>query len=63
MGPFAMERRIVQWTWGGNGGWAEALAARGVAVAPFQPANAGFRVEWSPSFTERFAGTPLQPAG
>ncbi len=47
---------------GGDGGWATLLSPRGVGVglAPFQPANAGFAVAWSPVFAERFAGAPLK---
>ena len=45
---------------GSDGGWAALLAARGVAVAPFAPANAGALVAWSPHLRERFAGTPLK---
>lgn len=45
---------------GSDGGWAGLLAARGVAVAPFEPANVGFDVAWSPVFRERFAGQPLK---
>ena len=29
-------------------------------LAPFQPANCGFRVDWSPHFRTRFAGRPLK---
>jgi uncharacterized flavoprotein (TIGR03862 family) len=47
---------------GSDGGWAELLKARGVEVAPFRPANAGFTVAWSETFRERFAGQPLKPA-
>ena len=45
---------------GANGGWAPLLAAEGVALAPFQPANAGFAVAWSAMFADKFAGTPLK---
>ena len=41
---------------GSDGSWAGLLAARGVAVAAFQPANCGMRVSWSAGFAERFAG-------
>jgi len=46
---------------GSDGGWAGLLAERGVAIAPFAPANAGFDVSWSETFRERFAGRPLKP--
>ncbi|MFH5924202.1 TIGR03862 family flavoprotein [Roseomonas xinghualingensis] len=45
---------------GSDGGWAPVLAARGVAVAPFAPANCGLLIDWSPYLRERFAGTPLK---
>jgi uncharacterized flavoprotein (TIGR03862 family) len=45
---------------GSDGGWQEILAARGVAVAPLRPANAGFSVDWSALMRERFAGVPLK---
>lgn len=48
---------------GSTGGWAELLRARGVAVAPFRPANCGFTVAWSEPFRRRFAGAPLKPLG
>lgn len=44
---------------GSTGGWSAVLTGQGVAVTPFQPANAGFTVGWSPAFA-RFAGTPLK---
>jgi hypothetical protein len=46
---------------GSDGGWREPLAAEGVEVAPFRPANAGFDVAWSQVFADRFAGQPLKP--
>lgn len=45
---------------GSDGGWAPILAARGVAVAPFAPANSGLLIDWSAHLRERFAGTPLK---
>ncbi|MBI1233025.1 MAG: TIGR03862 family flavoprotein [Alphaproteobacteria bacterium] len=45
---------------GSDGGWAGMLADRGVPISPFQPSNSGFMVDWSPTFGERFAGTPLK---
>lgn len=52
-------------TWprlGGGDTWSLLLAAKGVALAPWQPANCGFDVDWSPHFAERFAGTPIATA-
>lgn len=45
---------------GSDGGWQVLLAAKGVAIAPLRPANAGFSVDWSPLMRERFAGEPLK---
>ena len=45
---------------GGDGGWAGLLAARGVEMAPFQPANVGFGIDWTAMFIEKFAGQPLK---
>ena len=45
---------------GSDGGWVEVLRAAGIAVAPLQPANSGFRVDWSAHFRERFSGAPLK---
>jgi uncharacterized flavoprotein (TIGR03862 family) len=41
---------------GSDGGWAGLLED----VAPFRPANMGFRVDWSPHFGARFQGLPLK---
>jgi len=48
---------------GSDGGWAEILRARGVAVTPLRAANCGFAVAWSEHFRGRFAGTPLKRIG
>lgn len=45
---------------GSDGAWAEMLSQRGIDLAPLQPANSGFKVEWSPLFRDRFQGTPLK---
>jgi uncharacterized flavoprotein (TIGR03862 family) len=45
---------------GSDGAWVPLLAARGVAVAPLQPANCGFEIAWSTHFRERFAGQPVK---
>jgi uncharacterized flavoprotein (TIGR03862 family) len=45
---------------GSDGSWAEALAAKGVAVSPLRPANCGFTVAWSDIFRDRFQGQPLK---
>lgn len=46
---------------GSDGGWVSILAAEGVDIAPLQPANCGFTVNWTDFLRERFAGTPLKP--
>jgi uncharacterized flavoprotein (TIGR03862 family) len=48
---------------GSDGGWTDALAASGVAVAPLKPANCGFIAGWSEHFASRFEGQPLKNAG
>ena len=45
---------------GSDGLWAGGLSAIGVELAPFQPANGGFTVDWTPLFREKFAGQPLK---
>ena len=45
---------------GSDGAWADVLEAEGVSLAPFRPANVGFRVDWSAVFKDRFAGSPLK---
>ena len=45
---------------GADGAWSETLRMKGVALAPFRAANAGFDVGWSESFAARFAGQPLK---
>lgn len=45
---------------GSDAAWVPALAARGVAIRPFTPANAGLRIRWTEHFREKFAGAPLK---
>jgi uncharacterized flavoprotein (TIGR03862 family) len=45
---------------GSDGTWVETLAAKGVAIAPLQPANSGCTVVWSDIFRDRFEGQPLK---
>lgn len=45
---------------GSDGAWATLLAEKGVALAPFKPANCGFEIAWSSIFVERFAGAPVK---
>ncbi|WP_431297616.1 TIGR03862 family flavoprotein [Tabrizicola sp. BL-A-41-H6] len=44
---------------GSDGAWVPWLRERGVDVAPWQPANVGFAVNWSPHMT-RFFGQPVK---
>jgi uncharacterized flavoprotein (TIGR03862 family) len=50
-------------TWprlGSDGAWTHALRNIVPDIAPFQPANCGFRVDWSAHLRARFAGQPLK---
>ncbi len=44
---------------GSDGQWAAVLATHGVDLAPFRPANMGFRVDWSEHMAPHF-GRPLK---
>lgn len=44
---------------GSDGAWTDHFAARGIALAPFQPANMGFHVAWSPHMVAHF-GQPIK---
>jgi uncharacterized flavoprotein (TIGR03862 family) len=46
---------------GSDGAWVPCLAGAGIDVAPLQPSNCGFDVDWSAHFVERHAGAPLKP--
>ena len=46
---------------GSDGAWMPWLADRGVKITPFQPANMGFVVKWSPHMT-RFFGAAVKGA-
>ncbi len=48
---------------GSDGSWVAPLAARGIDIAPLRPANCGFYTNLSRHFLDRFAGTPIKPAG
>ena len=45
---------------GSDGAWVPEVAKRGVSIAPFQPANCGFDVPWTPFVRERFQGEPVK---
>ncbi len=44
---------------GSDAAWVPWLAARGVTIAPFRPANMGLRVAWSPAMAQLF-GQPVK---
>lgn len=44
---------------GSDGAWASILARHGVPLAPFQPANMGFRLDWRPHMAAHF-GAPVK---
>ncbi|MGB3317087.1 MAG: TIGR03862 family flavoprotein [Albidovulum sp.] len=44
---------------GSDAAWVPHLAEKGVTIAPFKPANMGFRVDWSPHM-ERHFGQPVK---
>jgi uncharacterized flavoprotein (TIGR03862 family) len=46
---------------GSDGAWQTALAQRGIEIAPLQPSNCGFDVDWSEHLRTRHAGAPLKP--
>lgn len=46
---------------GSDAAWVAPLTARGVDIAPLQPANCGFDIDWTEYFRERQAGAPLKP--
>lgn len=46
---------------GSDGAWTDAVAARGIGVAPLVPGNCGFDVGWSTHLAQRHAGAPLKP--
>ncbi|MCM2294356.1 TIGR03862 family flavoprotein [Allorhizobium sp. BGMRC 0089] len=45
---------------GSDAAWVPWLAAAGVAIVPFRPANCGFDAEWSAFFRETFSGHPIK---
>ena len=46
---------------GSDGTWLPLLQARGVEIAPLQPSNCGFDIDWSEHLATRHAGAPLKP--
>ena len=70
-GPLAVQADAVIFAMGGgswpklgsDGAWVPLLAKRAVPIAPLQPANCGFDVEWSEHFRAKFAGHPVKTVG
>ena len=70
-GPLAVQTDAVIFAMGGgswpklgsDGAWVPLLAKRAVPIAPLQPANCGFDVEWSEHFRAKFAGHPVKTVG
>ncbi|MGQ0699660.1 MAG: TIGR03862 family flavoprotein [Panacagrimonas sp.] len=46
---------------GSDGTWVEFLSRAGVDVAPLEPANCGFDVDWTAHFTQHYAGQAVKP--
>lgn len=45
---------------GSDGGWTDPIKSKNIAIKPFEPANCGFRVDWSDMLKEKHAGMPLK---
>lgn len=45
---------------GSDASWVKPLSERGVLINPLRPANCGFVVNWTPYFSEHFAGQPIK---
>ncbi|MEY2520482.1 MAG: hypothetical protein QOF24_2241 [Verrucomicrobiota bacterium] len=45
---------------GSDGAWPAILAAHGIAITPWQPANCGWEVDWPPALLSRAEGLPLK---
>jgi uncharacterized flavoprotein (TIGR03862 family) len=45
---------------GSDGTWPAILAAQGIEIAPWEPANCGWEVAWSEKLLERAEGLPLK---
>lgn len=48
---------------GATAAWVPVLEEHEIRISPFQPANCGFLVSWSPFLKEGFAGAPLKRIG
>ena len=45
---------------GSDASWVPLLIERGLHIAPLQPANCGFDVDWSAHFRVKFSGSPVK---
>lgn len=45
---------------GSDGTWPEILGAHGIEITPWQPANCGWNVDWTPELLARAEGLPLK---
>jgi len=45
---------------GSDASWVPLLTGRGLHIAPLQPANCGFDVDWSEHFRAKFSGSPVK---
>jgi len=45
---------------GSDAAWVPLFQEKGITVHPFKPANSRFLVHWSPTFREKFSGTPVK---
>jgi uncharacterized flavoprotein (TIGR03862 family) len=45
---------------GSDGAWPAILAAHGIEITPWQPANCGWEVDWPPALLSRAEGLPLK---
>ena len=45
---------------GSDGHWVNWLQASGADIAPLQPANCGFDINWTAIFAQRYAGQPVK---
>jgi uncharacterized flavoprotein (TIGR03862 family) len=67
-GEFALSTEAVVLALGGaswpetgsDGEWPAILAAHGVEITPWQPANCGWNVDWPPELLARAEGLPLK---
>ncbi|MCC7249151.1 MAG: TIGR03862 family flavoprotein [Lysobacter sp.] len=46
---------------GSDGEWVTSLRAHGIDIAPLQPSNCGFDIDWSAHLAQKHAGAPLKP--